>query len=497
MKKIILFLFCISALSFITITNASAIGNKNFTSITIQYEESPNIALGQTIKIGIVALTDKGKEFKTPGFLAPSILKTAEWTLFKIEVEGGTYDNGAITISENFSDIKNHEIKITAAAVNNPEVKNELIIKLNYKGTTVANFDGESGSRGKQGASGRNGANAVTSSDQAGQAGMGGMGGQGGNGVAGQDIEVSVKLQFDEGLKKEMLYALVKSKTTGKQQLFLVDPDGGKLIVSANGGRGGEGGEGGQGGKGGDDTYRQFSTNGGPGGQGGNGGNGANGGTITVYMDPSTDKLSSGTLTFSNEGGAAGSAGQAGSGGFKGYHNNAVNGPQGTQGVSGDSGTKGPAIKTVKQKVEINAGKTTGPVSTMSSGTNTSTTPTDVVLASSPSGITDAGKLTAFDKKKPGYFEEKYDSGKIRKQGYKVNGKLEGECREYVSNTKEVYVTYYKNGLKEGKAFQYANDGTLKSEGQNKNDLMEGEWKFYVKGVLDETIIYVEGVQQE
>ncbi|MGV2482040.1 UNVERIFIED_CONTAM: hypothetical protein IGO34_35170, partial [Salmonella enterica subsp. enterica serovar Weltevreden] len=65
-------------------------------------------------------------------------------------------------------------------------------------------------------------------------------------------------------------------------------------------------------------SYSKTSGNGGNAGYAGNGGNGARGGSITVYLDPGVDKLPAGTLTYSNEGGAAGSRGQAGVGGAKG-----------------------------------------------------------------------------------------------------------------------------------------------------------------------------------
>jgi hypothetical protein len=499
MKKIILLLFCISIFASTTI-NANPIGNRSYSSLEIKYPETPNIALGQKIPIGIVAMTDKGKEFKTPGFLAPGLLKTAEWADFTIAVTGGTFSEGAVTISSNLSEIKNYEVKITASSVKNPEVKTELIIKLNFKGTTVAAFDGVYGKGGRQGAMGAKGPNAVTSSDQAGAAGMGGPGGQGGNGGPGQNIEVYAKLQFDARLNKEMLYVLVKSKTSGQQQLFLVDPDGGKIIVTANGGEGGSGGYGGQGGAGGDDTYRTSSTNGGQGGSGGNGGNGGDGGTIVAFMDPGTDKLGADVIKFSNEGGVSGQSGPGGSGGFKGYYPNATNGPQGTQGASGNPGTKGPAIKIVKQKVEIDATKAVSASQTApaASSTDTEEAP-DTASPSSASSTTaapDVSKLPAFDKKKPGYFEEKYDNGKIEKQGYKINGKMEGESREFVSNTKGTYLFHYKNNLKEGYAVEYGFDGSLKAEGYYKNDMMDGEWKYYKKGVLVETVTFVEGVQQ-
>lgn len=320
------------------------------TSLEIKYDPNAKLTLGQSIPIGIVALNAKGKEFKTPGFLLPGLLKTVEWTAFRVDVEGGSYVNGAILVHNNLSGIKNHEVKVTASLIKNPDVKNELVIKLNYKGTTFVDFNGSKGKRGKEGADGPRGNNAVTSSDHCTSGGMGAMGQQGGNGGEGQQIEVYMKMKFDDLLKKDMLYVQVKVKNTTEQRLVIVDPEEGKLIISANGGKGGDGGTGGAGGTGGTDTYHSTAGNGGQGGMGGNGGNGSNGGSITVYKDPGTDKIST-EITYSNEGGDGGRGGEGGRGGYKGDSPNASNGPQGPAGNSGQSGSKGPEVKVIKQTV--------------------------------------------------------------------------------------------------------------------------------------------------
>jgi hypothetical protein len=331
--------------------SAGGVKGKDYVSIEIRQKEATGYNLGQELEIGIVAKNDKDKEYKTPGFLAPGTFKTVEWNQFKIEVEGGKFADGKVIISGNPADIKNHEVKIKAATIKNAEIKSEWTVKLNYTGNIVADFSGTPGERGYSGQNGQRGANAVTSSDKCGSGGNGGPGGNGGNGDVGQDIEVFAKMKYDEVLKKELLHVLVKSKTTGKSQTYLVNPEGGKIKVSADGGYGGSGGQGGQGGQGGDDSYRQASGNGGNGGSGGVGGNGANGGTITAYMDPSTDKLPAGVITFSNEGGEGGYRGEAGIAGAKGYYNSNW-GQQGAYGTYGQAGKKGPQVKILKQKVD-------------------------------------------------------------------------------------------------------------------------------------------------
>lgn len=323
---------------------------KDFVSIELKRKEVAGIALGQAIEIGIIAKNAKEKEYRTPNFPEEGNFREVAWEQFTIEVEGGKFENGKVIISSNPADVKNHQVKIKATTVKNPEVKAELVLNLDYKGQILADFSGTAGRYGQRGQDGRRGNNATTSSDRCSGGTNGGQGGNGGDGEQGPDIEVFAKMKFDDGLKKELLEVRVKNKTTGAEQVFLVNPDGGKLNVSANGGNGGRGGSGGYGGPGGNDTYSKTSGSGGDGGNGGNGGNGAKGGSITAYLDPSTDKLPPGTITFSNEGGDAGNKGEAGIGGAKGdYPSNW--GRQGAFGVPGNAGTKGPAIKVIKQKL--------------------------------------------------------------------------------------------------------------------------------------------------
>lgn len=343
--------FLVSLLTLVTGIKSWAMG-KDFSSIEIKYEETPNITLGQKIRIGILAKTDKGTEFKTSGFMEPGMMKAVDWTEFNLAVEGGTYQGGTIFISENASEIKNHQVKIVATYIKKPEIKAELIIPINYKGNLVVSMDGATGKRGTAGVNGTRGGNAVTGSGKASKGGNGSNGGQGRDGENGPDVEVYITLKTDPVLNREMVYIKAKNKVTGAEKIAMADAADSKISVTANGGNGGDGGQGGQGGQGGDDTYSKSSANGGDGGSGGAGGFGGKGGNMTVYMDPSTDKIKS-AIDFSNEGGRAGRGGDGGFSGFKGSYESSP-GARGTSGPHGQAGTKGPEINIIKQKVEIN-----------------------------------------------------------------------------------------------------------------------------------------------
>lgn len=325
------------------------ISGKEFVSLELKSKAVTGISPGQSISIGIIVKTDKNKEYRTPGFPEDGSFRSIEWDRFSVEVEGGTFSNGKVVVSSNPADINNYQVKVKAYMTKNPELRHELILNLDFKGAMLADFSGVAGKPGRSGQSGQRGDNGSSSTSPR-DGGNGGQGGNGSDGGQGQDIEVFVKMKADPILKKDLLEVRVKSKTTDADQIYFVDPAGGKLTISADGGAGGNGGSGGYGGPGGSNSYSKTSGNGGNAGFAGNGGNGARGGSITVYIDPSADKLATGTLSYSNEGGAAGKGGQAGVGGAKGdYPSNW--GQHGTPGFAGNAGTKGPEVRIIRQKL--------------------------------------------------------------------------------------------------------------------------------------------------
>src|SRR6202041_4052176 len=74
----------------------------------------------------------------------------------------------------------------------------------------------------------------------------GGNGGDGGDGGNGPPVQVRVTLRAGA---HPLLQASVSAQ--GKTRLYLIDPQGGALTVTADGGPGGSGGRGGRGGAGG------------------------------------------------------------------------------------------------------------------------------------------------------------------------------------------------------------------------------------------------------
>ena len=146
----------------------------------------------------------------------------------------------------------------------------------------MSGFDGMAGSMGSMGSFdpdnpsvGGNGGNGTDGTN----------GSDGGAGGRGPDVHLAIALVAGA---HPLLH--VRASASGKDQDFIVDPDGGSLTVTASGGYGGRGGRGGSGGAGGSGGSGGSGA-GSPGmpgsdGLGGQDGPGGPAGTITVAIDP-------------------------------------------------------------------------------------------------------------------------------------------------------------------------------------------------------------------
>ncbi len=138
-----------------------------------------------------------------------------------------------------------------------------------------------------------------------GDGGNGGDGSNGGNGAPGAAVHIWLRLESASG-------PLLQAKVSGggHDLYYLIDPNGGTLKVTADGGAGGAGGSGGRGGRGGSGGSGNPSglsgLDGRPGFDGRAGDPGA-AGTITVSVDPTAQPYEH-LLVLSNHSGS----GQAG-----------------------------------------------------------------------------------------------------------------------------------------------------------------------------------------
>jgi hypothetical protein len=189
------------------------------------------------------------------------------------------------------SDGKTAHVTITVPS--HPDLHADLDIPITYDYNFVANFSGAPGSDGLNGSDGLPGSPGSMGSTDPNNPSPGGNGGNGTNGSDGGDggnggnaPPVQVRVTLRAGAHP-LLQASVVAE--GKQRLYLIDPRGGALTVTADGGRGGSGGRGGRGGSGGSGGIG--TPNGSSGSAGSDGRNGFDGspgkaGSITVTYDP-------------------------------------------------------------------------------------------------------------------------------------------------------------------------------------------------------------------
>ena len=274
---------------------------------------------GQSAELVIVALDPKGERFVTAGAGGGKVLLDS----YVIEASLVTVDkNGKVALPADPSLSEGKEGHLHIALVGHPEVATELDVPVRYDIAYQANFSGADGLPGVDGFPGLDGSAGTDAplpmvdpmTGQVGTQGSGGRGsdgGNGGDGSNGQDgspgaaVQIWMRLAAASGDAGANPLLQVKVSAGGRQNLFLIDPRGGSLEVSANGGQGGRagaGGRGGRGGSGGNGFPPGFSgLDGRPGADGHTGGPGA-AGTISVSVDPAAQAYVS-SLSFSNHGG--------------------------------------------------------------------------------------------------------------------------------------------------------------------------------------------------
>lgn len=192
------------------------------------------------------------------------------------------------------------------------------------------------GFAGEKGESGRGG----TAGDTF---GTGGTGSGGGSGGVGPSVEAEAAFVTYKGKH----YLAVATTLDGKHRFALVDPNGGRITVTATGGDGGDGGDGGRGGDaetstGGSATCLDIKA--GTGGIGGTGGTGGPGGRLTLRGP--RDAIDAVTIDVAGgDGGVGGSGGSGGSGVNRGCL--ASSGDRGAKGAAGASGPKGTSFTEV------------------------------------------------------------------------------------------------------------------------------------------------------
>jgi hypothetical protein len=286
-----------------------------------------NLAPGRKFRVAFSSVKKNGKQSNPKGFAGRK-----NYSQYEINVEGGTFDNGFITINSNPRSIKNHRVILEAAQKNKPEIKKTCCVRLNYQGETILNFDGKNGDDPRD--RGKMFIPLITASE--GRPGL--------PGENGKDLIIRIWKQYDTLLNATLLKGEITEKLNpDSKTYFIINTKGGSLRVTARGGNGGQGGAGAEGADGRDrsDKPGRSGGDGGNGGKGGPGGDGGTGGDITLYFDTSADPFFD-LIYLDNSGGSGGFGGSGGSGGKGGKGGSGANyGSDGSSGTSGSGGMKG------------------------------------------------------------------------------------------------------------------------------------------------------------
>ncbi len=275
-------------------------------SMKISLPKGPAIGPGEKLPLVVVVTEPDGKVLQTEGAGGGKVM----WKDLKITATIVTANQkGIVSLPRDprVSDGKVPHVTITVPS--HPDIRADLDIPVRYDEKYTANFSGSPGSSGMNGMDGMNGASGSMGSMDPNNPSPGGNGGNGTDGSNGEDggpggnaPPVQVRVAFRSG---DHPLLQVSVTAAGHQKLYLVDPHGGSLMVSADGGAGGSGGRGGRGGQGG--SGGMGSPSGSSGSNGSDGRSGSDGppgvgGSITVTYDPQAKPFLA-VIRLSNRGG--------------------------------------------------------------------------------------------------------------------------------------------------------------------------------------------------
>jgi hypothetical protein len=209
------------------------------TKITYRPVAAFDKAPGSQIKGELVSEFDNGIQR-----VCTNLRNSKESNNFQFSGEGGTWKNGKFTIEPDFTKIEQHLSSVIVNSVRNNSVADTFSVLLDYKHAYKLCFSGSSGMPGFSGSNGGSGSSGMHGGD-----GQNGQPGDFGN--DGPELGVWVDLYRDSVLNTDLLYVYAQNLWTGEESRYLINPNGGSLDVSSNGGSGGSGGSGGNGGSGG------------------------------------------------------------------------------------------------------------------------------------------------------------------------------------------------------------------------------------------------------
>lgn len=275
-------------------------------SMQVTQEKKPGITPGGKSSLIVTFTQPDGKTLTTEGAGHGRVM----WKDLTVTPAIVTAKKGVVSLPQDPRISEGKVPHVAVAAPSHPDLPtSELDIPVRYDAAFSAYFAGASGSNGTSGNDGMDGTSGMPGStdpdnpSRGGDGSNGSNGSDGGNGGDGSDgPPVQVVVQLKPG-SRPLLQVMVVAQNT--QKYFLVDPQGGSVRVSSDGGSGGFGGKGGRGGRGG--SGGTGSPNGNSGRDGSDGRDGSNGsagrgGSIRVTYDPKAFPYLS-TIHLANAGG--------------------------------------------------------------------------------------------------------------------------------------------------------------------------------------------------
>ena len=259
-------------------------------SIEASLPQGPGIGPGQKSPLVVTFTEPDGKILTTEGKGGGKVMwKELAATANVVSVN----QKGVVSLARDprISDGKIGHLTVTVPS--HPDLRAELDIPIRYDERYTVNYSGSQGMDGSNGLDGTNGIsgspgsmdpNNPSAGGNGGDGTDGSNGGDGGNGGDAPAVQIRMALQAGGHPLVQISVA-----AAGKQKFYLVDPQGGTLTVSADGGRagaGGKGGRGGRGGSGGMGTPNGSDGRSGLDGRDGMSGQPGSGGLITVTYDP-------------------------------------------------------------------------------------------------------------------------------------------------------------------------------------------------------------------
>lgn len=221
-------------------------------SLTVSLSPHSGLSPGAEGQLVVVATAVDGRQLVTVGTDGGKVL----FDSFAIKASLVSVNGrGVVSLPSDprVSEGRTPHVRVRVAG--QPEVVGDLDIPVRHDVRFVARFMGKFGTHGNDGLDGPRGTDGVRGSldpsnpspgGNAANGGDGGDGERGGDGGPGPTVRVWIGMAPTEPPRLR-----VRVVGDDQEQLFLVDPRGGSLLVESNGGPGGWGGQGGRGGSGG------------------------------------------------------------------------------------------------------------------------------------------------------------------------------------------------------------------------------------------------------